>query len=100
MDISEIIVDNINNYEDSEPGLTGGGIKTLIDDCQSLLIKRQNENDVIEESRGFTENMLNTMSVIVGLEVGWNEINEEDTRLEMLELVEINQLIPITIKIN
>ena len=100
MDISEIIVDNINNYEDSEPGLTGGGIKILIDDCQSLLIKRQDENNVIEESRGFTENMLSTMSVIVGLEVGWNEINEEDTRLEMLELVEINQLIPITIKIN
>ena len=87
MDISEIIVDNINNYEDSEPGLTGGGIKILIDDCQSLLIKRQDENNVIEESRGFTENMLSTMSVIVGLEVGWNEINEEDTRLEMLELV-------------
>ena len=45
-----------------------------------------------EEEEGFTDNMVASVSVLVGLEVGWNEIAEDEVRFTsssgMLALVD------------
>ena len=78
-EISDMILENILSSVESGPGITGGGIKTLIEDCQSLVDKRSNETDTTDGFK-FADNLLSSTSVMVGLEVGWNEIQNDEVR--------------------
>ena len=81
--IAEGVMENIRASASAGPGPTGGGLKRLVEVSGSLLSKRHDEDleaagDNVEE--GFTDNMLASVSVLVGLEVGWNEIAEDEVR--------------------
>ena len=81
--IAEGVMEKIRDSASAGPGPTGGGLKRLVEVSGSLLNKRHEEDleaagDNVEE--GFTDNMLASVSVLVGLEVGWNEIAEDEVR--------------------
>ena len=80
--IAESVMENIRaSVEDDGLGPTGGGLKRLVEVSGSLLSKRNEEDtEVSEEKEAFTDNMVASVSVLVGLEVGWNEITEEEVR--------------------
>ena len=80
-EISDIILENLLSSSESGPGITGGGIKTLIENCQSLVDKRQDETSP-EDGFEFTDNLLSSTSILVGLEVGWNEIQNDEVRYQ------------------
>ena len=88
--IAEDIMENIRASAEAGPGPTGGGLKRLVESSTSLLHKRHDEDtddedeDKVEE---FTENMLASVSVFIGLEVGWNEIQEEEVRYRSSSLM-------------
>ena len=88
--IAEMIEDSLHDL--AGPGPTGGGIRSLVTSCQQLLHKRQQEmdeddddnddddddDDDDEDALDFTDNLVSSMSVLAGLEVGWNEIPEQE----------------------
>ena len=80
-EISEFILRNIEADTEKNVGPTGGHLKRLVESFSPLLVKRDHEpkND---DKGNFTENMLDSVSILLGLEVGWNEIQEEETRFE------------------
>ena len=80
--IAEAIKENIGaSVEEDGPGPTGGSIKRLVEASVSLLHKRHEEDpDSEDKAAFFTDNMLASVSVLLGLEVGWNEITEEEVR--------------------
>ena len=93
--IAEAVMEKIRASAEAGPGPTGGGLKRLVEVSGSLLNKRHQENleaEEGEEEEGFTDNMVASVSVLVGLEVGWNEIAEDEVRFTsssgMLALVD------------
>ena len=82
--IAEMIEDSLHDL--AGPGPTGGGIRSLVTSCQQLLHKRQleveddddGEDEDDEDALDFTDNLVSSMSVLAGLEVGWNEIPEQE----------------------
>ena len=80
-EISEFILENIEAETKANVGPTGGDLKRLIESFSSLLEKRNLEPK--DDGKGnFTKNMLESVSILSGLEVGWNEIQEEGTRFQ------------------
>ena len=80
-EISEFILRNIEADTENNVGPTGGHLKSLVESFSPLLDKRDHEPK--DDDKGnFTENMLDSVSILLGLTVGWNEIQEEETRFE------------------
>ena len=90
---SSVIAESIltNLQDNTGPGVTGGGIKTLVSEVGSLLNKRQSEDDR-EGAKEFTDNLLHSSSLLLDLEVGWNEIQDDEVRFrtsgDILRLVD------------
>ena len=77
--ISANIVKNTNNQ--TGPGLTGGSILSLLGHYGRILDKRQAE-DGQEVGAEFAKNMLAATSDVIQLQVGWNEIPDENLRFQ------------------
>ena len=89
-EISHNILNNIDNQ--TGPGLTGGSIVSLVGQYGAILEKRAREG-LQEETSEFVTNMLAATSNVIELQVGWNEIAEEDIRYQssssILTLIDI-----------
>ena len=77
-EISANIVENTNNQ--TGPGLTGGSILSLLAQYDRILDKRQVEDIVEDVGTVFATNMLAATSDVIQLQVGWNEIPDENLR--------------------
>ena len=90
-EISKFITENIKNDTETNFGPTGGDLRRIVKSLPSLLQKRNLEPK--DDNKGnFTDNVLDSVSILLGLEVGWNEIHEEEVRFEtsseMLNIVD------------
>ena len=79
-EISRNILNNLHNQ--TGPGLTGGSIVSLLGQYGGILDKREREGREEGDGEGFASNMLAATSDVIDLQVGWNEIPDENLRYQ------------------
>ena len=79
-DISEVIKNSVDSTE-AEDGLYGGSIVLLVSLYDDLLEKRRGEISS-ESGENFTQNMLESASVMQDSVIGWNEIHDDRVRYQ------------------
>ena len=82
LQISEIVISRTKPSSEADLGLTGGSITTLTKQFESLLEKHAFEENGLENRKSFTNNLVSSISIIMNLECGWNEIHAEKLRYQ------------------